>query len=1089
MRACLTRNPSLPPDPTSPPRVIRPRRAGVPGGIAAAALWVLLASILLPALAPSAARADWRATSTWMYQARNWGPRGLDSKVSNTPIRRARVEVRDAHSDSVLAWGLTDEHGRASILVPDTQVRDVYARAFAATGTADTSSDSISVSDGLDVLSVISPTLSSHRPNDDFEIPATALVRIGQGAEQFHILDCLLRGVDYAAWASGRRPHVSIRAVWPGSAITRPAETDSVTYALEVAGQRAWDELWLQSHANQAALWWLSHPTRRSRNTYRYTAPDWMSGTDGTWVGGWGVFAALATQRWLGTQNTGWHVALSPAKGVNAALKSVNMDQPGLSLQGATDTLAVARALWSLTGGSAGETVPTGSTTGAPAVEDTALWSAVLGIYSPEQELNSARAWIRLRNALPERTRSLDLAFRDAGFEYFPDAFEPDSCVSQATLIVPDAPATHHTLFHDPRLGATSAPPDTDWFQFQAEAGQGYLLEVRHPGDGNTASVEVFRDYVPGAGSSSALAYGSGSTASDPSTSVLFAPESGGTFVVRCRRATSAEFGHYDFAISRCGPAATFAALAPEALARFYPPEDLVWGGDGWFYGLSASSTWGDTTAGCFLRVDPKGVVQVLALYPKDLGTPSRLVLGEDGSLYGVSGAELSSDWPAPDSIVTSRATLFRVSRDGAWRFLRSFNRNLDIDGGPVAAPGSGVFLAVPRVQNGYSDTSYGSFILRADSLGGLSQLGWFPKASISGQLVPDASGGVYAAVLANDSTWNGLFHLSSSGDIQPFLRFPTNAYRACPVAGRDGSLYMMLETDSTRLLALPGPGRTRVLWGALRKEISRVGPRIFRGSDGRFYGTADNWLYGARRTSTFVADTLGNFAVLAGPTAFMASPGILAEGPDATLYGEDRYGRLYRVGGVVGRPLGGITQFALATAPGCVNLSWRPVIYATLHYQAERAEGEGDPFVPLASFTRTSADLLGWADSTALPGKAYRYRLAYRFGDAPWNYSAVLGTTARIPACLLGQPAPNPSRITCRMAFEVPSRGRVQIEVFNVAGARVRTLLDKVMDAGVGSVTWDGCDSRARLAPTGMYFARLNAAGRIATRKILRFR
>lgn len=70
----------------------------------------------------------------------------------------------------------------------------------------------------------------------------------------------------------------------------------------------------------------------------------------------------------------------------------------------------------------------------------------------------------------------------------------------------------------------------------------------------------------------------------------------------------------------------------------------------------------------------------------------------------------------------------------------------------------------------------------------------------------------------------------------------------------------------------------------------------------------------------------------------------------------------------------------------------------------------------------------------------------------------------------------PNPSPGTARIHFSLPRASPVRLAVYDVAGSRVATLVDRVEEAGRGELAWDGRDSRGqRLAP-GVYMVELLA-------------
>jgi hypothetical protein len=85
-----------------------------------------------------------------------------------------------------------------------------------------------------------------------------------------------------------------------------------------------------------------------------------------------------------------------------------------------------------------------------------------------------------------------------------------------------------------------------------------------------------------------------------------------------------------------------------------------------------------------------------------------------------------------------------------------------------------------------------------------------------------------------------------------------------------------------------------------------------------------------------------------------------------------------------------------------------------------------------------------------------------------------------------LAAPSPNPFESTTAIGFSVPRRERVTIELYNILGQRVCTLLDEVVDAGSGVREWDGRSDTGDRASTGIYFAKMTAGDFRATRKVM---
>ncbi len=68
----------------------------------------------------------------------------------------------------------------------------------------------------------------------------------------------------------------------------------------------------------------------------------------------------------------------------------------------------------------------------------------------------------------------------------------------------------------------------------------------------------------------------------------------------------------------------------------------------------------------------------------------------------------------------------------------------------------------------------------------------------------------------------------------------------------------------------------------------------------------------------------------------------------------------------------------------------------------------------------------------------------------------------------------PNPFNPTTTFSYSQRSPGWTRLEIYNLAGQRVRTLVDGKQAAGNHTITWDGRDSVGRVMPSGVYFSRI---------------
>ena len=81
-----------------------------------------------------------------------------------------------------------------------------------------------------------------------------------------------------------------------------------------------------------------------------------------------------------------------------------------------------------------------------------------------------------------------------------------------------------------------------------------------------------------------------------------------------------------------------------------------------------------------------------------------------------------------------------------------------------------------------------------------------------------------------------------------------------------------------------------------------------------------------------------------------------------------------------------------------------------------------------------------------------------------------------------LGQNYPNPFNPGTVIPYELAAAGYVQLEVLNVLGQHVATLVDGEQAAGSYRVRWDGTDAAGGAVSAGVYLYRLTAGGAMAT-------
>ncbi len=111
----------------------------------------------------------------------------------------------------------------------------------------------------------------------------------------------------------------------------------------------------------------------------------------------------------------------------------------------------------------------------------------------------------------------------------------------------------------------------------------------------------------------------------------------------------------------------------------------------------------------------------------------------------------------------------------------------------------------------------------------------------------------------------------------------------------------------------------------------------------------------------------------------------------------------------------------------------------------------------------------------------------------AQFAYAAEVAETAEPEAGIaltrLLPNLPNPFRTETAVRFELAQTGPVAVDVYDVAGRRVRNLVSGTRAAGAHAVVWDRRDGSDREVGSGVYFLRLRSMGRTESRRIVLMR
>jgi flagellar hook assembly protein FlgD len=108
---------------------------------------------------------------------------------------------------------------------------------------------------------------------------------------------------------------------------------------------------------------------------------------------------------------------------------------------------------------------------------------------------------------------------------------------------------------------------------------------------------------------------------------------------------------------------------------------------------------------------------------------------------------------------------------------------------------------------------------------------------------------------------------------------------------------------------------------------------------------------------------------------------------------------------------------------------------------------------------------------------------------EGPTTLAFPTGTTGVVedaPRALeLGGVAPNPMTASTAVSWALPRAEAVRLVVMDLAGRRVRTLVEGLSPAGRHVDRWDARDQSGRSVASGVYFVVLEAEGRVLRSRV----
>ncbi len=142
-----------------------------------------------------------------------------------------------------------------------------------------------------------------------------------------------------------------------------------------------------------------------------------------------------------------------------------------------------------------------------------------------------------------------------------------------------------------------------------------------------------------------------------------------------------------------------------------------------------------------------------------------------------------------------------------------------------------------------------------------------------------------------------------------------------------------------------------------------------------------------------------------------------------------------------------------------------------------------GLPFDLPASASRTEQFALFGVDTTQISIDSLARLINRIVTDVKDIPSANAGLPKKFE---LGQNYPNPFNASTVIKFDLPQSSRVKLDIYNILGQKVKTLVDEKLSAGFKKVVWDGTNQNGNSVASGIYFYRLQTDKFIEAKKMV---
>ena len=181
------------------------------------------------------------------------------------------------------------------------------------------------------------------------------------------------------------------------------------------------------------------------------------------------------------------------------------------------------------------------------------------------------------------------------------------------------------------------------------------------------------------------------------------------------------------------------------------------------------------------------------------------------------------------------------------------------------------------------------------------------------------------------------------------------------------------------------------------------------------------------------------------------------------------------------------LSSFTASVNLNNINLNWNTSTEVNNNgFEVERKADENNSSWSKIGFVQgygnsNSPKEYSFIDKNLTGGTKFTYRLKQIDNDGKYQYSKEIEVEVIPKEYELSQNYPNPFNPATDIKYNLPEASRVTLNVYNIIGQKVASLVNGEVEAGFHSVTFDGRD-----LPSGTYIYRLQTPNYTQTKKMV---